>query len=64
MTKSINKQVEAQGVKKLDSFKGFQELNAKELQEIDGGLNIFGIIERDGTRAKGHRWKWFWQPEW
>ena len=64
MTKSINKQVEAQGVKKLDSFKGFQELNAKELQEIDGGLNIFGIIERDGTRPKGHRWKWFWQSEW
>ena len=24
MTKSINKQVEAQGVKKLDSFKGFE----------------------------------------
>ena len=34
MTKSINKQVEAQGVKKLDSFKGFQELNVQELQEI------------------------------
>ena len=57
-------QVEAQGAKKLDSFKGFQELNSKELREVDGGLNIFGIIERDGTRPKGHRWKWFWQPEW
>lgn len=51
-------------MKKFDSFKGFQELNVQELQEIDGGLNIFGIIERDGTRAKGHRWKWFWQSEW
>ena len=51
-------------MKKLDSFKGFQELNTKELQEVDGELNIFGIIERDGTRPKGHRWKWFWQPEW
>ena len=37
MTKSINKQVEAQGVKKLDSFKGFETLNSKELQEIEGG---------------------------
>lgn len=37
MTKSINKQVEAQGVKKLDSFKGFQELNSKELREVEGG---------------------------
>lgn len=37
MTKSINKQVEAQGAKKFDSFKGFQELNVQELQEIEGG---------------------------
>jgi len=41
MTKSINKQVEAQGVKKLDSFKGFETLNSKELQEIEGGCFIF-----------------------
>ena len=50
MTKSINKQVEAQGVKKLDSFKGFQELNVQELQEIEGGkgirfeLTLFGFL--------------------
>ena len=37
MTKSINKQVEAQGAKKFDSFKGFQELNSKELRKIEGG---------------------------
>ena len=37
MTKLINKQVEAQGAKKLDSFKGFETLNSKELQEIEGG---------------------------
>ena len=34
---TLNQQVEAQGVKKLDSFKGFQELNVQELQEIEGG---------------------------
>ena len=61
-------QVEAQGVKKLDSFKGFETLNSKELQEIEGGcfidrLNI-GILEFDCTRGKGHRWRWFWQSEW
>lgn len=37
MTKSINKQVKAQGAKKLDSFKGFETLNSKQLQEIEGG---------------------------
>ena len=37
MTKSINKQVEAQGAKKFDSFKGFQELNSKELRKVEGG---------------------------
>ena len=61
-------QVEAQGVKKLDSFKGFETLNSKELQEIEGGCFIdrinIGILEFDCTRNKGHRWKWFWQPEW
>ena len=61
-------QVEAQGVKKLDSFKGFETLNSKQLQEIEGGcfidrLNI-GILEFDCTRGKGHRWRWFWQSEW
>ena len=30
-------QVEAQGVKKLDNFKGFETLNSKQLQEIEGG---------------------------
>lgn len=25
-------------MKKLDSFKGFQELNVQELQEIEGGI--------------------------
>ena len=63
-TKLQSKQKEPNKQKKLDSFKGFETLNSKQLQEIDGGLNIFGIIERDGTRAKGHRWKWFWQSEW
>lgn len=60
MTKSINKQVEAQGVKKLDSFKGFQELNAKELQEIEGGFrfNFFNIFSYDDSRPKGDRWQW------
>ena len=29
-----NQQVEAQGVKKLDNFKGFQELNSKEFAII------------------------------
>jgi len=38
MRKLINKQVEAQGAKKFDSFKGFQELNVQELQEIEGGI--------------------------
>ena len=53
-------------MKKLDNFKGFQELNSKELKEVEGGcvhLNIMNIIERDGCRPKGHRWKWFWQDE-
>lgn len=30
-------QVEAQGAKKLDTFKGFETLNSKQLQEIEGG---------------------------
>ncbi|ACU92653.1 hypothetical protein Coch_1098 [Capnocytophaga ochracea DSM 7271] len=66
MTLKRTQQVEAQGVKKLDSFKGFETLNSKELQGIEGGcghLNIMNIIERDGCRPKGHRWKWFWQDE-
>ena len=50
MTKSINKQVEAQGVKKLDSFKGFQELNVQELQEIEGG----NFIDRAWQWMKKH----------
>jgi len=49
MRKLINKQVEAQGAKKLDSFKGFETLNSKELQEIEGGwwqpaLAIAGVV--------------------
>ncbi|WP_427846850.1 class IIb bacteriocin, lactobin A/cerein 7B family [Capnocytophaga sputigena] len=28
----------AQGAKKLDSFKGFETLNSKQLQEIEGGI--------------------------
>jgi len=68
MTLKRTQQVEAQGVKKLDSFKGFETLNSKELQGIEGGcfidrLNI-GILEFDCTRGKGHRWRWFWQSEW
>ena len=66
MTLKRTQQVEAQGVKKLDSFKGFQELNSKELKEVEGGcvhLNILNIIEHDGCRPKGHRWKWFWQED-
>jgi len=38
MTLKRTQQVEAQGVKKLDSFKGFETLNSKELQEIEGGI--------------------------
>ena len=37
MNSKRTQQVEAQGVKKLDSFKGFETLNSKELQEIEGG---------------------------
>ena len=37
-TKLQSKQKEPNKQKKLDSFKGFQELNAKELQEIEGGI--------------------------
>ena len=50
MRKLINKQVEAQGAKKLDSFKGFQELNVQELQEIEGG----NFIDRAWQRMKKH----------
>lgn len=57
MTKSINKQVEAQGAKKLDSFKGFQELNSKELREVEGGdgypfFKLTGVL--DGIRHNTH----------
>ena len=37
-------------MKKFDSFKGFQELNVQELQEIEGGkgvrfeLTLFGFL--------------------
>ena len=49
MTLKRTQQVEAQGVKKLDSFKGFETLNSKELQEIEGGwwqpaLAIAGVV--------------------
>ena len=37
MTLKRTQQVETQGVKKLDSFKDFQELNSKELREVEGG---------------------------
>ncbi|WP_172917828.1 hypothetical protein [Capnocytophaga canis] len=37
MTNKLTKQVEVQGMKKLDSIKGVQALDAKELREIDGG---------------------------
>lgn len=37
MKKHFKKQVEVQGIKKLDSIKGVQTLDAKELREIDGG---------------------------
>ncbi len=35
MTNKLTKQVEVQGMKKLDSIKGVQALNAKELKEIE-----------------------------
>lgn len=38
MDKQIKKQVEAQGVKKLDSIKGVQALNMQELKEVEGGV--------------------------
>ena len=41
---TLKQQVEAQGVKKLDSFKGFETLNSKELQEIEGGSWIGVVI--------------------
>ena len=52
-------QVEAQGVKKLDSFKGFQELNSKELRKVEGGkgdgypfFELTGVL--DGIRHNTH----------
>ena len=56
-------QVEAQGVKKLDSFKDFETLNSKQLQEIEGGCFIFdiGILDYNSCRPKGERWHFFWQ---
>jgi len=50
-------------VKKLDSFKGFETLNSKELQEIEGGCFIFdiGILDYNSCRPKGERWHFFWQ---
>ena len=61
MTNKIKQQVEARGVKELDSLKGVEALSVKELQEIEGGLsfNLLGIVEHDPSRDKGHRWKWF-----
>ncbi len=66
MTNKFKQQVEARGVKKLDSLKGVETLSVQELREIEGGFsfNLFGIVEHDPSRDKGHRWKWFWQNEW
>ena len=63
MTKSINKQVEAQGVKKLDSFKGFQELNVQELQEIEGGKGIRVELTLFGFLILGYSKKDGWETD-
>lgn len=47
---TLKQQVEAQGAKKLDSFKGFETLNSKELQEIEGG----NFIDRAWQWMKKH----------
>ena len=46
-------------MKKLDNFKGFQELNAKELREVEGGegdgypfFKLTGVL--DGIRHNTH----------
>ncbi|WP_172914659.1 hypothetical protein [Capnocytophaga canis] len=46
MTNKLTKQVEVQGMKKLDSIKGVQALNAQELKEIEGGhlLQCFIVL--------------------
>lgn len=38
MTNNLKRQVEVQGMKKLDNVKGVQALDARELQEIEGGI--------------------------
>ena len=49
-------------------FSDFEALNEQELRETEGGLRIkilgLTVVERDGTRDKGHRWRWGWQKEW
>lgn len=47
---TLKQQVEAQGVKKIDTFKGFETLNSKELQEIEGG----NFIDRAWQWMKKH----------
>ena len=42
MKNHFKKQVEVQGMKKLDSIKGVQTLEAKDLKEIEGGFFGFG----------------------
>lgn len=37
MTNNLKRQVEVQGMKKLDNVKGVQTLNANELKQIEGG---------------------------
>ncbi|MFJ1322786.1 class IIb bacteriocin, lactobin A/cerein 7B family [Capnocytophaga canis] len=44
MTNKLTKQVEVQGMKKLDSIKGVQALNAQELKEIEGGWVVWAVI--------------------
>ena len=46
-------------MKKLDTFKGFQELNSKELREVEGGegdgypfFKLIGVL--DGIRQNTH----------
>lgn len=63
MKNHFNKQVEVQGIKKLDSVKGVQALDAKELREIEGGwIREFGAAckrffcsMRDGMIESGRR---------
>ncbi|GIM52132.1 hypothetical protein CAPN004_11620 [Capnocytophaga cynodegmi] len=43
MKNHFKKQVEVQGMKKLDNIKGVQTLEAKDLKEIEGGWIVIAL---------------------